>query len=107
MRRLAVWLLLAITAAAHAEPPVIVSPSADTVAVTVYRDPDRGDRPIYRANPNAFALIAETRTVTLPPGEVVVRFEGVASGIVPQSAILFGADPRERNRDAALLSQKG
>jgi hypothetical protein len=36
-----------------------------------------------------------------------VRFEGVSGGIVPQSAILFGTSPRERNRDAALLSQKG
>jgi hypothetical protein len=36
-----------------------------------------------------------------------VRFEGVAGGIVPQSAILVGTPPRERNRDAALLSQGG
>jgi hypothetical protein len=77
------------------------------VAVTLYRDPDRGDEPIYAQSPGSFALISETRTVVLPPGEVTVRFEGVASGIVPQSAILFGTDPRERNRDAALLSQSG
>ena len=86
---------------------VIASPAPDAVAVTVYRDPDRGDAPIYTRSPRSFALISETRTVTLPPGEVTVRFEGVASGIVPQSAILFGTDPRERNRDAALLSQSG
>ncbi|RZJ95931.1 MAG: hypothetical protein EOO76_20555, partial [Novosphingobium sp.] len=75
--------------------------------MTLYRDPDRGDGAIDRNRPSSFALISETRTVTLPPGEVTVRFEGVASGIVPQSAILFGTDPRERNRDSALLSQKG
>ena len=73
----------------------------------MYRDPDRGQGDIAPDNPTAFALIAETRTITLPPGVVTVRFEGVAGGIVPQSAILFGTDPRERNRDAALLSQKG
>ena len=73
----------------------------------MYRDPDRGQGDIASDNPTAFALIAETRTITLPPGVVTVRFEGVAGGIVPQSAILFGTDPRERNRDAALLSQKG
>jgi hypothetical protein len=87
--------------------PIVLSAAPDKVAVTLYRDPDRGDGEINRSDPSSFALIVETRTVTLPPGETVVRFEGVASGIVPQSAILFGADPRERNRDAALLSQKG
>ena len=91
---------------AQAASPVI-STAPDKVAVTLYRDPDRGDGAIDRTDPRSFALIVETRTVTLPPGEAVVRFEGVASGIVPQSAILFGVDPRERNRDAALLSQKG
>ena len=103
------FLALALTLLASpalAAPPV-VSPAPDSVAVTLYRDPDRGERAIDRAAPTAFALIAETRTVDLPPGEVTVRFEGVAGGIVPQSAILFGTDPRERNRDAALLSQKG
>jgi len=98
----------AFPSAVQAAPPIIASAAPDAVAVTVYRNPDRtGGDMIYPQAPQSFALIAETRTVTLPPGEVTVRFEGVASGIVPQSAILFGADPRERNRDAALLSQKG
>ena len=99
--------LLAWPAAALAAPPLVTSAAPDKVAVTLYRDPDRGDGAIDRSTPSSFALIVETRTVTLPPGEAVVRFEGVASGIVPQSAILFGTSPRERNRDAALLSQKG
>ena len=86
---------------------MVSSAGPDKVAVTIYRDPDRGEGDISPDNPAAFALIAETRTITLPPGVVTVRFEGVAGGIVPQSAILFGTDPRERNRDAALLSQKG
>jgi len=99
--------ILLLATGATEPPPVVLSANPDKVAVTIYRDPDRGDKKIARDNPNAFALIAETRTVTLPPGVVTVRFEGVAGGIVPQSAILFGTDPRERNRDAALLSQKG
>ena len=117
MRRIFVssfWLIgiamLPGTPPAEAEPaarPVVLSTAPDKVAVTLYRDPERGTRPLDRNAPTSFALIVETRTIVLPPGEAVVRFEGVASGIVPQSAILFGTDPRERNRDAALLSQKG
>ncbi len=101
------WLALLLATPALADPPVVTSTKADKLAVTIYRDPDRSLGEISRHWPSSFALIAETRTVTLPPGEVTVRFEGVASGIVPQSAILFGASPRERNRDAALLSQRG
>lgn len=109
MRRWSIWLapLMLASAAAVAAPPVVISGAPDTVAVTIYRDPDRGDDQIDRNDPTAFALIVETRTVQLPKGVATVRFEGVAGGIVPQSAILFGTDPRERNRDAALLSQKG
>jgi hypothetical protein len=107
-RRLAVVLLLLASSAARTQTaPVVLSAQPDRVSVTLYRDPDRGNRAIDRVNPSSFALVSETRTVTLPAGVVTVRFEGVASGIVPQSAILFGTDPRERNRDAALLSQAG
>lgn len=107
MRRLIPAWLLAVAAPALAAPPVVTSAGPDKVAVTLYRDPSRGSGEINRSEPTGFALIAETRTIELPPGEVTVRFEGVAGGVVPQSAILFGTSPRERNRDAALLSQKG
>lgn len=109
MRRLIAFFLLAVVAskAQAQQPPTVLSAAPDHVSVTLYRDPDRGDRPMSRDDPSSFALISEVRTVTLPPGMVTVRFEGVASGIVPQSAILFGTDPQERNRDAALLSQAG
>jgi hypothetical protein len=91
-----------------AAPAVVVSGTPDSIGVTLYRDPDRGlGTPIDADYPTSFALITEQRTVTLPAGVVVVRFEGVASGIVPQSAILFGPPPQERNRDSALLSQRG
>ena len=104
---LALMIAPAAAGAAAAAAPVIPSPAPDRVAVTLYRDPNRGSGAIDRNEPASFALISETRTVTLPPGVVTIRFEGVASGIVPQSAILIGTDPRERNRDAALLSQTG
>lgn len=108
MRRLLASLVLLLAPlAAHGQAQVVTSSAPDKVAVTLYRDPDRGEREIDRSQPSAFALISETRTITLPPGIATVRFEGVAGGIVPQSAILFGTDPRERNRDAALLSQSG
>ncbi|PLK24389.1 DUF4139 domain-containing protein [Novosphingobium sp. TH158] len=108
MRRLIALFAALLPAAALAERPVVASAAPGQVAVTIYRDPQRAPgKAIYKARPGAFALIAETREVDLPPGEVVLRFEGVAGGIVPQSAILFGTGPREKNRDAALLSQKG
>lgn len=108
MRRLLASLLfLFAPLAAHGQVPVVTSAAPDKVAVTLYRDPNRGDREIDRDRPESFALISETRTITLPPGVATVRFEGVAGGIVPQSAILFGAEQRERNRDAGLLSQSG
>ena len=112
MRRLAALILLlaaplAAQGPALVTPPVVVSAAPDKVAVTLYRDPDRGEDPIDKDDPSSLALIVETRTVTLPAGVATVRFEGVAGGIVPQTAILFNAAPRERNRDAALLSQGG
>jgi hypothetical protein len=107
VRRLIALALLLASPPVLAQPGPVTSAAPDRVAVTIYRDPQRGDGAIDRDRPGAFALIAETRTIDLPPGVVTVRFEGVAGGIVPQSAILFGTDPRERNRDAALLSQRG
>ena len=87
--------------------PVITSGAPDKVGVTIYRDPNRSiDGTLNLENLQGFALISETRTVDLPPGVVTIRFEGVASGIVPQSALIFGADIREKNRDAALLSER-
>ena len=85
----------------------ITSAAPDKVGVTIYRNPNRGaDDALELDNLRGFALISETRTVDLPPGPVTIRFEGVASGIVPQSALIFGADIREKNRDAALLSER-
>jgi len=86
---------------------VTTSPGPDSVAVTVYRDPDR---PAARAMElswlNGFALISETRRVEIPAGEGEIRFEGVAGGILPESAIVSGlpGGVTEKNQDAFLLS---
>jgi hypothetical protein len=99
-------LLLMWTGAAMAQ-PVVTSLAPEKVGVTIYRDPNRSvEGALDLENLQGFALISETRTVDLPPGVVTIRFEGVASGIVPQSALIFGADIREKNRDAALLSER-
>ena len=74
------------------------------VAVTIYRDPDGGA--FDRNDPRGFAMISETRTVTLPPGESTIRFTGVAEGMIAVSAIVTGlpGGTIEKNRNAALLS---
>lgn len=88
--------------------PVVVSTAPERVAVSLYRDPDRGsDDAIDLSDPKGFAVVSEVRRVTLPPGPVTIRFEGVASGILPQTAIVVGPDTAEKNRDARLLSQRG
>ncbi|TMJ20624.1 MAG: hypothetical protein E6G92_13100 [Alphaproteobacteria bacterium] len=109
MRRLAHALLLALAAcpAAAEAQRVVTSPGPGHVAVTVYRDPNRGPGDAFNLNwLNGYALISETRQITLEPGESEIRFEGVAGGIIPQSAIVTGLPEGliERNRDAYLLS---
>jgi hypothetical protein len=80
------------------------APSA--VSVTVYRDPYRASGSIELDRLNGFALITETRTVHLHAGDNRLRFDGVADGIEPESAIVAGLDDiiLEKNRDAAVLS---
>ncbi|HEU5285622.1 MAG TPA: hypothetical protein VFU20_03800, partial [Sphingomicrobium sp.] len=99
--------LIALGAAVQAGAQTIaVSPAPDRVAVTVYRDPDRGLEPLNLGWLGGYALVSETRRVRLPPGESELRFEGVTAGIVPQSAIVTGLGEAvlEKNRDARLLS---
>jgi hypothetical protein len=109
MKRLACFFaLLCLSTQARAAAPIVTSAAPDQVGVTIYANPNQGGQSYNsQGNPTSIAFIYETRSVELPPGVVTIRFEGVASGIVPQSAILFGSQPRERNRDAALLSQRG
>ncbi len=99
--------LLPLPAAAQS---VVVSPEPEAVSLTVYRGQSGSGSPQIDKNwPQGYALITETRTVTIPAGESVVRFEGVAEGMYPESAILSGLPKgvREKNRDARLLSPEG
>ncbi|MEQ1539264.1 MAG: hypothetical protein ABL928_10070 [Sphingorhabdus sp.] len=87
----------------------VTSPEPEAVSLTIYRDPSRGDQPIDADWPSGYALITETRTVQIPAGESLVRFEGVSEGMFPESAIVTGLPKgvREKNRDARLLSPAG
>ena len=85
----------------------VTSKAPSSVSVTVYRDPRRSsDNGMNLTYLGGYALITEQRTVTLLAGEIDLRFEGVAGGIIPQSAIVTGLPDGviEKNRDAALLS---
>lgn len=105
MRRLALALLIVMLPGLAAGQALVVSPKPDKVAVTVYRAPHGGDSMNLNWL-NGFAMVSETRRVTLPPGESELRFEGVAGGLVPQSAVVSLPDGAllEKNRDAKLLS---
>ena len=104
--RLLLAALLMVPGMASAQ-AIVTSPRSDGVAVTVYRDPYRGAAQALNVEwLGGFALISETRRVRLPAGASELRFEGVAGGILPQSAIVSGLGGAviERNRDAYLLS---
>ena len=77
------------------------------LSVTVYRDPQRlPGAEMDRGWPRGFAMISETRDVTLPAGQSTIRFDGVAEGMVAVSAIVTGlpGGTFEKNRNADLLS---
>lgn len=109
-RALIAGLLLGASAAASAAQPAARSAGPQAVAVTVYRAPGRGAQEALNLRwLNGFALVTETRRVSIPAGESDVRFEGVAGGILPESAIVTGLPQGvvEKNRDAWLLSPAG
>ncbi|AHE56819.1 DUF4139 domain-containing protein [Sphingomonas sanxanigenens] len=102
------WLMPAaalFVAAPVAAQTVVDSDRIDKVAVTLYRDP----QPAPNADagwPTGYALVTETRTIRVPAGRAVIRFEGVSQGMMPETAIVTGLprDVNEKNRDALLLS---
>lgn len=106
--------LFAVAAAQVAALPALAQDRATVeasapqkLAVTVYRDPERGaGGEMERDWPKGFAMISETRTITLPPGRSTLRFTGVAEGMVAVSAIVTGlpGGTIEKNRNADLLS---
>ena len=103
--RLALALLLALSAAPALADDVTASPPVD-VSATIYRAPYRNGGNLQLRQLGGFAVITETRRIVLPAGESRLRFEGVVDGIIPESAIVSGLPGGvvEKNRDAALLS---
>jgi hypothetical protein len=87
-------------------PADVLAEAPTDLSVTVYRAAARPSGSIDLDALQGFALVSETRAVHLPAGESRVRFEGVADGIEPASAIITGLDEGvlEKNRDASLLS---
>jgi hypothetical protein len=105
--RLFAVLAFALAAAAAAAVPVSTSPAPDKVSVTVYRAPGRpAATPMELDWLNGYALITEVRRVSIPAGDSDLRFEGVAGGILPESAIVTGLPEGviEKNQDSYLLS---
>jgi hypothetical protein len=92
-------------AAASAAADILAEQPSD-LSVTVYRAPYRNSGSIDLNDLEGFALVSETRTVHLPAGLSRVKFEGVADGIEPASAIVTGLPQGviEKNRDAKMLS---
>lgn len=106
----AALLIVPVPAAAQGVTPVAIDSAAPAkVAVTIYRAPDRPVKTaIGRDWARGYALITEQRSVMLPAGPAIVRFQGVAAGILPESAIVGGLPDgvREKNLDADLLSPR-
>ncbi|GGY92342.1 DUF4139 domain-containing protein [Novosphingobium colocasiae] len=94
---------------AGAQTAVVTSAAPDAVAVTIYRAPSRAaDAAMDLDWLEGYALITETRTVDVPAGEATIRFEGVAGGMLPETALVTGLPQgvREKNLDADLLSAR-
>lgn len=106
MRRILALSLLSAATPAAAQ-TLVESERIDSVSVTLYRDPGRGEGAIPAGGwPGGYALVTETRTISVPAGKSVIRFVGVSEGMMPETAIVTGL-PRqvnEKNRDARLLS---
>jgi hypothetical protein len=109
MRAAALIFSLSLAAASGvvlAAPTEVVAEPPSDLIVTVYRAPYRDSGSINLNDLNGFALVTETRLLRLPAGVSRVRFEGVADGIEPASALVTGLTGVviEKNRDARLLS---
>lgn len=107
MKRALLILVLLLWAPPLAAREVVDASAPQRVAVTVYRDPDRSEvETMDRDWPRGFAMISETRRVTIPAGRSTLRFTGVAEGMIAVSAIVTGlpGGTIEKNRNADLLS---
>lgn len=95
-----------------------VSARPDRTTVVIYRDQTIDTSEQFEAlrerDPEAalytgLALIIEAREIEVPAGEAVLRFEGLAAGIIPETASIDGLRGQilERNTDFELLSPGG
>lgn len=100
------FLLVAVGAAAPATARDVAASDPLDVAVTIYRDPARNGGSLRLNALGGFAVVTETRQVTIPAGRSRLRFAGVVDGIIPASAIITGLPGGviEKNQDSALLS---
>lgn len=88
---------------------LVTSAAPEAVSVSVYRAPYRdSDTAMDLDWLEGYALVTEKRTVEIPAGKATIRFEGVAAGLFPESAIVTGlpSGVREKNLDADLLSPR-
>lgn len=83
-------LLIALLLASNAASADVISKGPDLVAVALYHDGpvDTSDlvHPGSYMQDDGLALITETRTIDLPAGPALVKFRGVTSTMVPQTA---------------------
>lgn len=112
----AAWSVLAGAALSDGAPSSKERFSAqpDSVAVVVYRGHpvstpelmERSRMAWSRLDREGLALIVEKRVIDIPAGEGIVRFGGLATGIVPHSATIEGlpADILEQNADYDLIT---
>ena len=111
MRPLLHWWLLCAAGALSTLPAVAsgateaAGPVSD-VSVTIYRAPYRGGASFDLDELAGFALVTETRRISIPAGASRLRFEGVAEGIQPATAIISGLPSGllEKNHDSKILS---
>jgi len=99
-------LLLSVLVALPASAKDVAASDPVDVSVTIYRAPYRNGGSIQLGSLGGFAVVSETRRVTIPAGKHRLRFEGVVDGIIPASAIIEGLPGGviEKNQDSALLS---
>lgn len=107
---LAIAAMLLVRVAARADD--VVSAGPDAVHLTLYHQDGLATEDLIRPNDTGWlrdsglAFITEERTVDLPAGPSTIRFRGVASTMVPQSADVTGLPQAivERDFDYDLLS---
>jgi hypothetical protein len=86
-----------------------VSAAPDAVTITLYREEGLTSRDLQTdpwAAQRGLVMVTETRTVDVPAGAGVIRFRGVADGMIPQTAKVagLGGSVAEQNYDYDLLT---